>query len=139
MGPVVHTTTTGWRPTCACRVSTDALRAEAGITSPDFPAEVVPSPIPALVLDPFAGSGTTVMVARALGRRGVGCDLSFDYLSQQARARLEMDALDDWHEGNGMQAAETADLGPLFAQSRGPEGEALAWPPATPLPALAWR
>ena len=70
--------------------------------------------VPGLVLDPFAGTGTVLVEARALGRRGVGCDLSFDYLHDQARARLELDALDDWHEGNGMQAAETADMGPLF-------------------------
>ena len=34
------------------------------------------------VLDPFAGSGTTLFVAQALGRRGVGIDLSPDYLKQ---------------------------------------------------------
>ena len=34
---------------------------------------------PAVVLDPFNGSGTTTMVARALGRIGVGTDLSADY------------------------------------------------------------
>jgi DNA modification methylase len=35
---------------------------------------------PGVVLDPFAGTGTTVMVARALGRTGIGVDLSADYL-----------------------------------------------------------
>ena len=35
---------------------------------------------PAIVLDPFAGTGTTPMVARALGRYGIGLDLSADYL-----------------------------------------------------------
>jgi hypothetical protein len=34
---------------------------------------------PAVVLDPFAGTGTTVMVARALGRLGVGVELSAAY------------------------------------------------------------
>lgn len=34
---------------------------------------------PAVVLDPFSGTGTTVGVARALGRIGVGVDLSHDY------------------------------------------------------------
>ena len=34
------------------------------------------------VLDPFAGSGTTLLVAQALGRKGVGIDLSPDYLKQ---------------------------------------------------------
>lgn len=35
---------------------------------------------PAVVLDPFGGTGTTAMVARALGRFGVSVDLSADYL-----------------------------------------------------------
>lgn len=35
---------------------------------------------PAVVLDPFAGTGTVPMVARALGRYGIGIDLSRDYL-----------------------------------------------------------
>jgi hypothetical protein len=35
---------------------------------------------PAVVFDPFVGTGTTVGVARALGRYGIGLDLSADYL-----------------------------------------------------------
>lgn len=58
------TPTTGWHPSCA------------------HDAE----PVPATVLDPFAGSGTTLLVAQSLGRRGVGIDLSPEYL-QQALAR----------------------------------------------------
>ena len=50
--------TTGWRPTC----------------------EHDADPVPATVLDPFVGSGTTVAVAQALGRRGVGLDLNPEYL-----------------------------------------------------------
>lgn len=50
-------------------------------------------PVPAIVFDPFAGSGTTLMVARRLGRAGVGLDLSYAYLSEQARPRLLKDAL----------------------------------------------
>lgn len=34
---------------------------------------------PAVVLDPFGGTGTTAMVARALGHTGVSLDLSRDY------------------------------------------------------------
>jgi tRNA G10 N-methylase Trm11 len=34
---------------------------------------------PAVVLDPFAGTGTVAMVARALGRVAVNVDLSMDY------------------------------------------------------------
>ena len=40
----------------------------------------VPAPTrPAVVLDPFGGSGTTALTARALGRVGISLDLSADY------------------------------------------------------------
>lgn len=57
----------GWSPTCDC-----------GTT------EVVP----AVVLDPFAGSGTTCLVARRLGRRSIGIELSMEYLRDIAAPRL---------------------------------------------------
>ena len=38
------------------------------------------SPPDGIVLDPFSGTGTVAMVARSLGRYGVGVDLSRDYL-----------------------------------------------------------
>ena len=53
-----ETKTTGWQPTC-------------GHNSPPFPA---------IVLDPFVGSGTTVAVAQSLGRCGIGLDLNTEYL-----------------------------------------------------------
>jgi len=34
---------------------------------------------PAIVLDPFGGTGTTALVARALGRHGISVDMSADY------------------------------------------------------------
>jgi hypothetical protein len=34
---------------------------------------------PAVVLDPFSGTGTVALVADALGRRGIGLDMSADY------------------------------------------------------------
>lgn len=40
-----------------------------------------------LVLDPFCGSGTTLLAARARGRRGIGIDVSAEYLDE-ARERL---------------------------------------------------
>ena len=45
----------------------------------DCPESTAPTR-PAVVLDPFGGTGTTAMVARALGRFGVSMDLSRDYL-----------------------------------------------------------
>jgi DNA modification methylase len=58
--------TLGWRPSCSCN------------------AQKVPS----VVLDPFCGAGTTAKVAKQLGRRFVGIDISEEYcrLSQK---RLE--------------------------------------------------
>lgn len=41
-----------------------------------------------IVLDPFAGSGTTLVVAKKLGRHYIGFDLSADYV-QQIQARLD--------------------------------------------------
>jgi site-specific DNA-methyltransferase (adenine-specific) len=50
-----------------------------------------------IVLDPFAGSGTTLAVAKKLGRRWLGCELSAEYV-RAATERLEAikdnDALD---------------------------------------------
>jgi DNA modification methylase len=66
-----------------------------------------------IVLDPFAGSGTTLQVARELGRHGIGLDLSYTYLHDQARTRLDLAALDAWT--NGIQVETPADLGPLFS------------------------
>jgi len=68
-------------------------------------------PIPAVVLDPFAGSGTTVAVANALGRKGIGVDLSWDYL-QLARERTGAKALDEWIGGRKVES-NMEDL-PLF-------------------------
>jgi DNA modification methylase len=52
---------------------------------------------PAVILDPFAGTGTTCGVARALGRYGVGLDLSADYL-RLARWRV-------WQSGHFAKTA----------------------------------
>lgn len=63
------TETLNWQPSCTCPVQ---------------------PPKPCLVLDPFSGSGTTIMVAKELGRNGVGLDLSFSYLDQQAKKRVQV-------------------------------------------------
>lgn len=71
-------------------------------------------PVPAIVLDPFSGSGTTVMVANQLGRRGIGMDLSLEYIDL-AKERTGITALDAWQ--NGIDASAPVDLGPLFADA----------------------
>lgn len=52
------------------------------------------SPTGGLVIDPFAGSGTTVVVGRRLGRRAAGFELHADYVAE-ARRRIEADSAED--------------------------------------------
>jgi DNA modification methylase len=51
--------TLGWKATCKCNS--------------------IKPPVPAIVLDPFMGTGTTLWVAKKLGRKAVGYDISEDY------------------------------------------------------------
>ena len=67
-----------------------------------------------MILDPFAGSGTTLMVARKLGRNSIGLDLSSEYL-QLARDRLQLTDLDEWTGGRKAEA-NTEGL-PLFQEA----------------------
>jgi DNA modification methylase len=62
-------TTTGWKPSCSCGAG----------------------PVPQLVLDPFAGSGTVGMVARRHGREFIGIELNPVYAAM-ARERIVGDA-----------------------------------------------
>ena len=56
-------------------------RNEATITGYACACDTPTAPTrPAVVLDPFGGTGTVAMVARALGRYGISFDLSSDYL-----------------------------------------------------------
>jgi hypothetical protein len=60
--------TVGWQKECACS-TTEVL--------------------PCTVLDPFVGSGTTVVTSMQLGRAGVGIDLSEEYLVNYAIPGIE--------------------------------------------------
>ncbi len=59
--------TLGFQPTCTCNAGTSS----------------------GIVFDPFVGSGTTVATAIQLGRKGIGIDLSFKYLQENAKVRVE--------------------------------------------------
>ncbi len=65
----VLTSTTGWSPACNCD--------EAEVSSTRC-----------TVLDPFAGSGTTLAVASSLGRDSIGIELNAEYI-QIAEERIE--------------------------------------------------
>jgi len=61
----------------------------------------------ALVLDPFSGSGTTLVVAEQLGRRWMGCDLSAEY-NDWAIRRIESvrrQTIDEWIDFDRKNAA----------------------------------
>jgi hypothetical protein len=51
---------------------------------------------PGIALDPFAGAGTTLMVAKELGRRFVGIELNPEY-ADMARSRVGLDLHDPAH------------------------------------------
>lgn len=76
-GPIVASETTGWHPSCAC-----CSVHPVGLCLCD-PWPTAPDPVPAIVLDPFGGSGTTAMVAQSLSRRAILIDLNGSYLEQQ--------------------------------------------------------
>lgn len=58
------------------------------------------------VLDPFCGTGSTLLAAHSLGRRGVGVDISPEYL-ELAAARLQAAGAQGWqlHLGDARQVA----------------------------------
>lgn len=87
--------TVGWKPTCKCPDN-----AGTGLC---------------IVLDPFVGSGTSLLVARKLGRSGIGLDLSFSYLRNEARERLSFTALDEWENGAPIDDTTYSDL-PMFQE-----------------------
>ena len=74
-GKPASVSTVGWEPTC--RHTDD---------------EGCPlDPVPCVVLDLFAGLGTTPAVAASLGRRGWGIELSQTYLNDLAVARVQQE------------------------------------------------
>jgi DNA modification methylase len=69
MGPTISIETIGWSPSCACNAVA----------------------VPCTVLDPFAGAGTTGLVADRLGRNAILIELNPDYVAMIER-RISADA-----------------------------------------------
>lgn len=74
----------GWRPTCD-HVEDDGLDPTGEGWAPRLR-----DPIPATVLDPFAGSGTTGLVAQSLSRRAILIDLNPEYIEQALTRTQQM-------------------------------------------------
>jgi len=110
-------TTMGWRPTCshyprtnewveyidfedtknptAEELSENERRAKVQAELLEFWKPL--KTIPALILDPFAGSGTTLWVARRLGRHAIGIDISNQYKELGTkRAKLDVPAIESY-------------------------------------------
>lgn len=83
--PLTSSEVRGYRPTCNCCTICDHYNLLHGDKSCPQPYKSEPG----IVLDPFGGSGTTGMVARALGRRWVVQDISHEYLNEQAKVRTK--------------------------------------------------
>ena len=106
LGPVVTTMTLGWRPSCKCYGVEIIEDMPPKPTKKD--AEAVTDfqkrwyakwerlstiyktlkVVPCIVLDPFAGSGTTPVVARRMGRDYIGIELSETYVKTIIEPRL---------------------------------------------------
>jgi hypothetical protein len=71
-------TTIGWQPGCGCSAREIDERTDEAVRY---------SPIPCTVLDPYAGSGTTGVVAKQLGRSFIGIELNPEYC-EMARQRI---------------------------------------------------
>lgn len=73
--------TTAWRPACSCTGVGDFRDDEHPAT------QYALGPIPATILDPFSGAGTTGLVALKYGRNYIGIELKPEYV-EMTRKRL---------------------------------------------------
>lgn len=93
------TETVGWRPVCDCSYRCD-VAACTGCRYCEERRTRAAEPVPSVVLDPFGGSGTTLLAARKLGRHALMVELSDDYAELAARRLAMPEAVE--------RAAETA-------------------------------
>jgi DNA modification methylase len=85
-----ETTTTGWSPACACNAG---------------------DPVPCKVLDPFAGAGTTLLVADRLQRDAIGIELNPDYTTMaMQRCRDDAPLFTAFPPADDPEEARMADL-----------------------------
>jgi len=100
----VSNKTIGWERTCDCLIQENYHGDPTAILEEP---QWIPYPvIPCTVLDPFVGSGTTLLVARQLKRNAIGLDLSFHYLNNDAKNRLGITARNEWLEKVKVNAVE---------------------------------
>lgn len=101
----VSSKTIGWRPTCDCNADWlygpesefGGRQGQEYFRNRDFVAlrrlehqqGLSLSPVPAIVFDPFLGSGTTGWVCNELGRSFAGLEVYFEFLKTQALLRAE--------------------------------------------------
>jgi len=126
--------TTGWRPTCEHYPRTadwrDVPRQIKGESDEEYGRRIAPilalraellalwAPLDSdacLILDPFAGSGTTLGVAAQLGCRAWGVELKDEYAAMAENRIKRMVA-------PATARLDVADAAPLFAQKEGRSG-----------------